>query len=756
VSIGVNGAIAKDMSVENQQVQVLDALDSFERTLHSQTDDADMIAQVISKIQFWTGGQPFMTKLLGNYVIEQVAELQSKQDAGTIDVLVQQKIINDWEINGAANHLKKIEKTLLSYRPRDSLLILYLQILQRGPLLQDHSLEQETLLRCGLVSLKDERLSVSHAIYASIFNEDWIERQLPGITKPIVVIRSAPKSAKSSAKSAQKALAVRLNQPSFSFKLPLKATLLTCGLAVLTAATLTHFRRGATWGWSNPTEVATAGERAGVTAEGAEVVAAEASFPGATRLTLLGDSFSGYSTFRNAEFQAVLRESDIQIDYADEFDQTLRAEKLSEGKADLIVTTLDQFLQQQPKGKIVGLLDHTVGADAVVLNTKRYASLNSLLDLKKLVERSRAQGQKLSITYASDTPSEYLALVLDIKFDTFNLSDFELKPVADASEAWDLMQDPNENVAIAVLWEPYVAQARQQGYSVVLSSQDSPDAIIDVLVASDKLIQSNPGVLSTLLEKYYRRIDANTRDSSQLQAQVAEDGELSLTDAATIINGIDFFTAAEARSWLQNGTLEKRLGSTAAVLTLSERLKAVPADVPALYTEKFIAEAADNTQALIDIVKADNPKLAEQLAGNGQAVKVTAAVPASAAQIQQATDIGNFQVRGQVDFDTGSAQLTEEGKQALNQLSDELKEFNEETIAVRVIGHTSRTGDERANQALSQQRASVVVNLLKAQGVILTIVPEGRGSSEPLSAADPANVSNQRTEIRLVRLNKAE
>ena len=163
---------------------------------------------------------------------------------------------------------------------------------------------------------------------------------------------------------------------------------------------------------------------------------------------MLGDTFSGYSTFRNEAFNASLKDTGIEINYADEFDQSLRAEQLSKGNADLIMTTLDQYLQQQPEGKIIGLLDRTVGADAVVLNSKQYPGLNSLLDLDKIQAQ---EGKQLSITYAADTPSEYLALVLDTKFDTFNLSDFELRPVAEASEAWELMQDPNENIAIAVL-----------------------------------------------------------------------------------------------------------------------------------------------------------------------------------------------------------------------------------------------------------------------------------------------------------------
>jgi ABC-type nitrate/sulfonate/bicarbonate transport system substrate-binding protein len=185
---------------------------------------------------------------------------------------------------------------------------------------------------------------------------------------------------------------------------------------------------------------------------------------------MLGNTFSGYSTFRSAAFQEALKEVGVSLRYEVEFDFAKCADLLNQGKADLLVTSLDQFLQQKPQGKIVGLIDRTVGADAVVLNTKKYPSLKSLLDLSQLVQQARSRGQQLSITFAGDTPSEYLALVLNTKFEAFKLSDFQVNKVADASDAWKLLQDPSQNVAVAVIWEPYVTQARQQGYTVVLSS----------------------------------------------------------------------------------------------------------------------------------------------------------------------------------------------------------------------------------------------------------------------------------------------
>ncbi|MBD2103728.1 OmpA family protein [Leptolyngbya sp. FACHB-261] len=473
------------------------------------------------------------------------------------------------------------------------------------------------------------------------------------------------------------------------------------------------------------------------------------SVPAGQSLALLGDTFSGYSTFRSPSFQKALKGVGVDLRYADEFNQTKRAELLNQGQSDLLATTLDQFLKQRPEGQIVALIDRTAGADAVVLNTKKYPNLKSLLNLQQLVAQARPQGQSLRMAFAGDTPSEYLALLLDTKFEAFNLADFQISKVADASDAWQLLQDPNSNVAIAVLWEPFVTQARQQGYTVVLSSKDVPGAIVDVLVASKRLVQSQPSTVSKFVETYYQHIDAGIRNTSQLQAQIAEDSQLSTNSAATVLQGIDFFTALEAQGWLTNGTLQRRIGSTAGVLVLAGHLNQVPQDTTSLFTAQFISQAATASQTLIDLVRADNPELADRLIGKS----VTAAVPRSLAQLQNAPDIGNLRVRGAVSFAVGSTQLTTQGKQTLNQLAQEIAEFNAQTVAVRVIGHTSHSGIAATNQAISQQRAQVVAAYLRNRGLKHNITAEGKGFSQPLPSLAPNDPRNQRTEIRLIRVN---
>ncbi|PZD72316.1 Outer membrane protein A [Acaryochloris thomasi RCC1774] len=464
------------------------------------------------------------------------------------------------------------------------------------------------------------------------------------------------------------------------------------------------------------------------------------------QLTVLGDTFSGYSTLRAGPFAAKVTKAELGIQYQDEFDQAARAKALG-GRADIIVTTLDQYLKHQPKGRIVGLIDKTVGADAVVLNTPQYPDLKSLSDVAKVRASVSAP---LKLVYSAGTPSEYLAKLLDLKFEGLSLSDFEVVEVEESTQAYELLRS-DEQVAIAILWEPFVSKARQEGNTVVLSSSDVPDAIIDVIVASDQLIKSRPDDLSQFLTLYYQHTDQLIRDSGVLSQQIGDDGDLSTDDAASVASGIDFFTALESNQWMNAGTLEKRIETTSAVLSLTGEVTDMIKSPQTLYTRDFIAQAVKNTKQVVASISATDPELAKVLQGQKSST-TKAKAKVTPQQIQAAPKVGNFKVRGEVKFATGSASLTGEGQSTLTALAKEINEFNPVTIAINVVGHTSKTGSTTTNQALSQQRAQVVANYLRSSDVQPTLVAEGKGFSEPLLGIDPASPEQQRTEIQLRRV----
>ena len=92
---------------------------------------------------------------------------------------------------------------------------------------------------------------------------------------------------------------------------------------------------------------------------------------------------------------------------------------------------------------------------------------------------------------------------------------------------------------------------------------------------------------------------------------------------------------------------------------------------------------------------------------------------------------------------------------------DSLKEFIEqhENISVIIEGHTDNVGSEQYNMALSQRRATSVLNYLTEQGIDKKILTaKGLGEVKPIASnANPTGRAlNRRTEIYIIYLNKKE
>jgi OmpA-OmpF porin, OOP family len=348
------------------------------------------------------------------------------------------------------------------------------------------------------------------------------------------------------------------------------------------------------------------------------------------------------------------------------------------------------------------LIDRSVGGDAIFLNNIKYPQLKSLRDLKE----AQSQGQQLTITYAENTPSEFLALFLSDDFEEFNLQNFhEQKKVKDSSEAWNLLKDTNQNVAVAVLWEPDIGEATKQGYTKILSSDDVPNIIIDVLVASDGIISSQPKQITTFLTAYYNR-------------SLRKD------------QGIEFFNSGKAQKWMTDGTLEERIKSTVALLQLHGKLNQVPKNPKDLFTSQFVEKAAE------DIGDAPEPTVTETPTPGGLR-----------------NSIGKLRKLKEIKFAVDSAELTQEAKSILDKISQRIIEYEAQNFVIKVIGHTSKSRFPSLNKNLSQSRAKVVEQYLRNNSKLqyYTIESEGKDDSELLPGISPDDSKNQRTEIQILR-----
>ena len=200
------------------------ALSSFREEILPKVD-AYAISIVLERIQEWVGEQPEMTKALCDYVIQYAAQIDEGDAEAIVDLIVQKEIIEGWQSSLAAPHLSKIKSALLDYSRSDSLLISYIQILQQGKITPNNSPEQAVLLRSGLAKMQRGKLEVDNALYAKVFSLEWVEQQLPGITKPVAIVSTAGKG-----------------QPSAAFRLYSKLAITACGLAVLGAAVSSYIK----------------------------------------------------------------------------------------------------------------------------------------------------------------------------------------------------------------------------------------------------------------------------------------------------------------------------------------------------------------------------------------------------------------------------------------------------------------------------------------------------------------------------------
>lgn len=99
-------------------------------------------------------------------------------------------------------------------------------------------------------------------------------------------------------------------------------------------------------------------------------------------------------------------------------------------------------------------------------------------------------------------------------------------------------------------------------------------------------------------------------------------------------------------------------------------------------------------------------------------------------------------------FVRGSAELSDNARNILDELAAYMK--GNESIRIKVVGHTSTDGKKSTNMALSTERAENVVKYLVEKGVSSSrLQSEGVGSSQLKDPDNPKSEENCRTEFLL-------
>ncbi|NEQ54970.1 MAG: GAF domain-containing protein, partial [Leptolyngbya sp. SIO3F4] len=152
------------------------------RTLAQGLVNAERPEALLQSILDWTGGQPLLTQKLCQASTAKNEPIKTGEEQRYVEVLVESRILDNWEAQDEPPHLKTIRDRLLNIEKRTGpLLQLYERILKDGDVSADDSGEQLELQLAGLVVKRGEQLRVYNRIYATVFNNQWVQRRLSNV-----------------------------------------------------------------------------------------------------------------------------------------------------------------------------------------------------------------------------------------------------------------------------------------------------------------------------------------------------------------------------------------------------------------------------------------------------------------------------------------------------------------------------------------------------------------------------------------------
>jgi serine/threonine protein kinase/ABC-type nitrate/sulfonate/bicarbonate transport system substrate-binding protein len=471
---------------------------------------------------------------------------------------------------------------------------------------------------------------------------------------------------------------------------------------------------------------------------------------GMRKARVVGDGSAGYAGFRQRGMDLLVSEN-ILYSYVRVGDTTADdpLAALVSGEAELALTTLDRVLLEHaggrdPKtlGKIVAVVNVSLGDDVLVLDTVEHERLRSLGDLAGVIDNAELEP---ALAYAGGTPSAYFDLRLDALLVALGHPKLrhvgEFKQVRDVYAA--LVADSSGRsgpvpegpaVVAALLREPWLSKAVDAGMTVAISSRDLPSAVVDVLVASPRTLAEQPELVDAVVGAYYEGIVAQQGAPNELITSITRELGLSSEEAARALAGSCLLDAVGAQAWLvapESGEPLLAEAIEATWSTLRSHAK-VSGDAPSLAT--LIDPRATTAAAAIE------RNLPVQDASGSLALCLANAKPiASPAQA-----LGRLELPpgDAVWFVSGEATLTDAGKLAMTDLAARLRAFNPATISAEVTGASGLGGSSRA---IGQARALAVVEHLRAAGVTLPLRTRGVAGTQSDSVTQSIRIDLSRT-----------
>lgn len=224
---------------------------------------------------------------------------------------------------------------------------------------------------------------------------------------------------------------------------------------------------------------------------------------------------------------------------------------------------------------IVMAVDESVGGDGIVARK----DIQSVADLR---------GKK--VAFQTGLPSEFFlrALLLDAGMSIGDLQTLDME-TAQAGAAFIARQ-----VDAAVVWEPWLTKAAQDGGHVLASTREFPNLIVDVLAFNQDVVQKHPEDVQAIVGAILKAIDYYKQHPDEANRIMAPHFQVTPEKFAAILEGVRFADLERNRAYF--GTPPARgpiygVAEKASRIWIQSGVTKAPIAPEAIITQEFAREA---------------------------------------------------------------------------------------------------------------------------------------------------------------------
>lgn len=264
--------------------------------------------------------------------------------------------------------------------------------------------------------------------------------------------------------------------------------------------------------------------------------------------------FAGFGPLYLAQEKGFFKEAGIDAELIVLTGLAERNSALKAGRIDALAAPVDYFVLSAGNNltaTIVMAIDESNGADGIVATS----NIRTVADLR---------GKR--VAFQRGLPSEFFLRAL-LQQNGLTLKD--VNPV-DMETAQAGAAFISKQVDAAVVWEPWLTKASQEGHGHILaSSKDYPNLIVDCLAFNQGVVSRSPQDVQSIVNAVLRAVSYAKAHPQEANAIMAPNFQVDAAKFGTILQGINFCDLRRNREYF--GTEQ----SPGPILKVAERASAI-------------------------------------------------------------------------------------------------------------------------------------------------------------------------------------